>query len=138
MTDLDYALPNIQQNIDANGDAHQSVYCVELDWAKHAEHNYVELFRGKSPNIICLADVCWIANSASILVAQLGEVCRFCHPTVPQIFLAHQTRSNHTDEVLFSALKTEGFEICKLQDNEYHEDFHGLVDLYELYFTFSS
>jgi predicted nicotinamide N-methyase len=127
LTDLDYVLENLRRNVEMNVKV-GNVICEELDWFHYGDFGFLQ---GVKPDLILLADVAWVTSLVEPLVNTIEALWQYCKPTVPQIFLAHQTRALKTDEELFSEFAKFGFVVRRLKLEDYHPDYTA-VDLYEI------
>eukprot|EP01039_Chlorochromonas_danica_P001678 gene1678-1832_t len=120
LTDLPYALSNLQSNIARTIDNNSHLI----------DHNHLnsKMLDWKDPNtypidhhweVILGADVVWLED----LVHPLVEALRSCSSEDTRILLAHQTRTLRTDSVLWDALTTAGFSWKTIPSNELHVDF---------------
>ncbi|KAL7515462.1 hypothetical protein ACHAWX_000815 [Stephanocyclus meneghinianus] len=96
MTDLQYALPLMRENVEHNtsNDTHQKISCQECDWSKPPTLN--ELFQssndGKSeifPDVIIVADCVWL----SALVAPLLRTLKaYTSNSSTSVIISYQQR----------------------------------------------
>ena len=127
LTDLEYALENTRRNVTSNPSLSGRVSCVELDW----NCPNLDFLGTVLPDIVLLADVAWVIDLIVPLVRTCQALVNHCKSKQLKFYLAHQTRSLKTDEILFTELNSIGMEIRVLEKWEYDQDFNG-VPLFEL------
>lgn len=114
LTDLEYALPNLQATVQLNSHLYKSEVKVgELDWFQPTKSTIPGLL---TSNLIIGADVVWVEELIPPLASTLAYLS---HGEVP-VVLAHQTRSTRGDELLFSELRSHGFKVEVAPKDAHH------------------
>lgn len=152
LTDLKYSLKNLIGNLEINfaSNSHEfssspsSIHVAELDWFDPSTFNADSLFHisadisslgvpitpststlqnsqaeDKGWDVILGADVVWLEHLVGPLVSAL---CALAAPRT-LLLIAHQTRSERTDALLFSSLTEAGFNMTKIPLSDHHPEF---------------
>ncbi|CAM9975522.1 unnamed protein product [Phaeothamnion confervicola] len=142
LTDLEYALPNLQANIEATlqlwtlsgVESHPAISAAALDWEAQCPPNFDPV------DVIIAADVVWLDSLVPPLVSIL-ERLTFSAPTAngnaalaapdeaatagargTTVLLAYQLRSNATKDLLLRLLAPE-FIVKEVDANRHHPDY---------------
>jgi predicted nicotinamide N-methyase len=120
LTDLEYVLPNLTINCELNRFPNSKYVVKELDWF-HPEQVHSLFEKDDIPDFIIAADVAWVLELVPALVHTIRIIADLCKQTgkVPEIFIAHQTRSIKTDELLFTELRAKNFRTEQIASDEY-------------------
>jgi len=114
LTDLNYTLDNVRENVKLNH-LEEIVDVFELDWMKETDSG-----RLKGVELVVAADVVWVEELVIPFVNTLKSIWELSRP---EIFIAHQTRAIRTDALLFDRLQQAGFRWEKLDKSQMHPDF---------------
>ena len=116
-TDLEYSLPNLMKNIDANSLSHIEVQ--ELDWYFPEKNtivrDQVEL------DIVVAADCVWLEHLIEPFVNTLLSI------NAKQIYIAYQLRTMAAYNQLVSLLRENHYEMKAIETKEYHPEFYDDV-----------
>lgn len=133
LTDLEYTIPLMKDNVERNLDAVQSsgchrMECRVLDWYKPpsdlAEFAFlarrISCCDGTSiiasqPDVILVADCVWLEELVSPLLHAISIISRQCE-AAPLVIISYQRRGRSTHDALMSGLRL-GFEIVQEVDD---------------------
>jgi predicted nicotinamide N-methyase len=115
LTDLAYTLDNLNNNIIENSLNDLNIHAALLDWSNSSTYPV-----DKNWDVIIAADVVWLEE----LVEPLVKTLRSLSNSDTVIYISHQTRSRHTDDLLFNMLKS-CFDIYEVLRQDYHQDFYS-------------
>lgn len=115
LTDLDANLPGLISNVELNS-AQEHVRVQSLDWMKPVPVSLA----GRCFDVILGADIVWVEWLVEPLVKTLHSLASTACNKLVEIFLAHQTRSERIDTLLFDLLRRYGFEWDRISDSEQH------------------
>jgi len=128
LTDLHYALPNLQRNVDSNSIAGRfsggtEVSVAELDWSNR------DTWTNDRFDVILAADVVWVENLIPKFVSALKHVADGSNI----VLFAHRSRTTRADALLFSELQAAGFELRALNATEMHPEYSSpSIIVYEM------
>ncbi|KAJ0407264.1 hypothetical protein P43SY_008039 [Pythium insidiosum] len=134
LTDLEYALTNLQRNIDLTRAAAESsakpltgkLSAQVLDWF-HPRTDFGAL------DYILASDVVWVEELISPLVNTLHRLAQASSGVQTCILLSHQQRSRASDAILFRLLDAHGFLRRKVPTEDLHPDFRSdRISIYEI------
>lgn len=142
LTDLEYAMANLQRNIDTNrrsDDGSDSFKVLQidarvLDWFDNRSYDNISLADHGGvggeisrwvPDIILASDVVWVDSLVLPLVQTLHYICSKAirdGRTAPLILLSYQCRSRTVEELLFHAFEGYGFAVFNIPKDEVKSD----------------
>lgn len=129
LTDLSYTLNNLRRNVELHHSSlsNRSVVEVsELDWSRP------ETYDARDFDVVLAADVVWVEELIPAFVAALGAVACRKGSHQPLVLLGHQTRTKRSDELLFSLLAKEGFDVRRMPQDALHPQFSTTnIGIYE-------
>ncbi len=106
LTDLPYALTNLQHNVEYNIQINvpllnsSKIKVSKVDWYDASSYPVDCSF-----DLILGADIVWLEE----LISPLVNTLKACASSSAMILIAHQTRTMRTDKALFGALSAAGF-----------------------------
>lgn len=118
LTDLHYALPNLQRNVDSNSLAGRfssgtEVSVAELDWSNR------DTWTAERYDIVLAADVVWIEALIPDFVSALKHVADGSNI----VLFAHRSRTTRADALLLTELKAAGFRLRALNSTEMNPEY---------------
>jgi len=127
ITDVAAVVGALEHNAGLNPAAVARVSAAALDWL---DARSWEKVRGRHPggiDVVLGADIVWVHELIGPMVRTMRDLCG--EGTV--VYFAYQSRSSRGDEVLFAALRENGFGWEKLPEAELHPEYRSAkIDIY--------
>ena len=111
LTDLQYCLPLMEENVQRNMSAAKSsgcegMDCRVLDWFRPPSHLSQLGFKSdQAPDVVLIADCVWLEELVGPLIQTIQQIMHLSAPAEPNVIISYQRRGKGAHEAFMAGLQ---------------------------------